>query len=55
MFEHFERYPWVLPVVEYPSLPVLIDALQTSIIEPAERKAQQQIEYAPTSRPRVVL
>jgi len=55
MFEHLERYPWVLPVVEYPSLPVLVDALEKSIIEPAERKTQQQIQHAPTSRPRVVL
>jgi len=55
MFEHFERYPWVLPVVEYPNLSVLVDALQVSIIEPAERLAQQQIEHAPVSRPRVVL
>jgi uncharacterized protein YjbI with pentapeptide repeats len=55
MFEHFERYPWVLPVVEYPSLPVLVNALQSSIIEPAERRAQQQIEHPALSRPRVVL
>jgi uncharacterized protein YjbI with pentapeptide repeats len=55
MFEHFERYSWVLPVVEYPSLPVLISALEKSIIEPAERKAQEQIQHAPASRPRVVL
>lgn len=55
MFEHFERYSWVLPVVEYPSLEVLTGAIQTAIIDPAESKAREQSEPAREPRARVKL
>lgn len=41
MFEHFTRYPWVLPVYCYTDQTSLLEILQESIIAPAEQKAQE--------------
>jgi uncharacterized protein YjbI with pentapeptide repeats len=39
MFEHYARYPWVLPLHRYETPDQLIAALGEHVIEPAERKA----------------
>jgi len=39
MFEHYARYPWVLPLYRYGTPDQLIAALGEQVIEPAERKA----------------
>lgn len=39
MFEHFTRYPWVLPLHHYETQEQLIAAIGELVIEPAERKA----------------
>jgi hypothetical protein len=41
MFEHFTRYPWVLPVYRYTDETNLLEALQAKIIAPAEQKAKE--------------
>jgi hypothetical protein len=33
MFEHFKRYPWVLPTIEYRSIEHLLKALRGRIVE----------------------
>lgn len=38
LFEHFRRFPWVLPVVEYTSLSELRSLLYDKVIAPAETK-----------------
>ena len=38
-FEHYARYPWVLPLYRYEAPDQLIAALGEHVIEPAERKA----------------
>ena len=40
MFEHFMRFPWVLPVYRYTDEGSLLKSLKESIIDPAEQKAQ---------------
>jgi hypothetical protein len=42
MFEHFRRYPWVLPTLHYRDLADLLRKLPKSVIARAERKAVQQ-------------
>lgn len=37
MFDHFKRYPWVLPLYRYDDLGSLLFDICTKIIEPAER------------------
>jgi hypothetical protein len=39
MFEHYTRYPWVLPIHRYDTQDQLITALGKQVIEPAERMA----------------
>ncbi len=41
MFEHFKRYPWVLPVYCYEDQATLLASLGDSIITPAEEKAKK--------------
>jgi Pentapeptide repeats (8 copies) len=41
MFEHYARYPWVLPLYRYETRDQLIAALGEHVIEPAERKASE--------------
>src|SRR5690606_22198372 len=39
MFEHFKRYPWVLPMHVYNNQAEVIALISEKIIEPAEAKA----------------
>jgi hypothetical protein len=41
MFEHFERYPWVLETYRYPSSEQLIADMGERVIDPAERWRQR--------------
>jgi uncharacterized protein YjbI with pentapeptide repeats len=41
MFEHFRRYPWVLPIYLYDDQETLLRSLDTAIIAPAVEKAQE--------------
>jgi uncharacterized protein YjbI with pentapeptide repeats len=41
MFEHFTRFPWVLPVYQYIDQACLLQSLNEHIIEPAERTVQE--------------
>src|SRR5438128_10364900 len=41
MFEHFPRYPWVLPIYRYPDVDKLLHSIQEHIIDPAEKKARE--------------
>ncbi len=41
MFEHFTRFPWVLPIYHYRDEDSLLQSLKENIIEPAEQKAQE--------------
>jgi uncharacterized protein YjbI with pentapeptide repeats len=41
MFEHFTRYPWVLPVYRYTYEASLLQSLNEQVIAPAEKKAQE--------------
>ena len=43
MFSHIQRYPWVLPIREYPSLEVLLSDFAGKVLEPAERKVVEQL------------
>jgi hypothetical protein len=42
MFEHLQRYAWVLPVVRYKDTAELLRKLPKSVIEKAENKAKRQ-------------
>lgn len=42
MFEHFKRYPWVLPVFEYENEDQVIASLDSHVIGPAEARAKEQ-------------
>jgi uncharacterized protein YjbI with pentapeptide repeats len=42
MFEHFRRYPWVLPPVLYKNVRGLLASLEARVIAPAETKASKQ-------------
>ncbi len=46
MFEHFRRYPWVLPEYVYEDVPSLLAALPEKVIAPAEAKASRQTDRA---------
>jgi hypothetical protein len=41
MFEHFTRYPWVLPAYHYSDQMSLLQSLKENVIDPAEQKAQE--------------
>jgi uncharacterized protein YjbI with pentapeptide repeats len=41
MFEHFTKYPWVLPLHRYIDLNDLLASLKDQIIEPVEQKAKE--------------
>jgi uncharacterized protein YjbI with pentapeptide repeats len=41
MFEHFTRFPWVLPVYLYQDQTSLLASLNEHVITPAEQKAQE--------------
>jgi uncharacterized protein YjbI with pentapeptide repeats len=41
MFEHFTRFPWVLPVYQYLDQASLLHSLKENVIDPAEQKAQE--------------
>jgi hypothetical protein len=43
MFEHFSRYPWVLPIFRYTDTATLLAALHEQVIVPAESMAQKRI------------
>ncbi len=42
MFEHLQRYGWVLPVVRYKDIAELLRKLPKAVIEKAEKKAKTQ-------------
>jgi hypothetical protein len=42
MFEHFRRYPWVLPVYQYESIRELLASIEEKVITPAEAKVKEQ-------------
>jgi uncharacterized protein YjbI with pentapeptide repeats len=42
MFEHFKRFPWVLPAFEYRDEGHVIGSLDSHVIGPAEAKAKEQ-------------
>jgi len=41
MFEHYKRYPWVLPEYRYENQATLLASLHESVIAPAEEKAKE--------------
>ena len=41
MFEHFTRFPWVLPIYRYTDEISLLHFLKEKVIEPAEQKAKE--------------
>ena len=41
MFEHFTRYPWVLPLYRYMDQASLLQSLKKHVIEPADKKAKE--------------
>jgi hypothetical protein len=42
MFDHFRRYPWVLPTVGYNNESELLAGIAERVIAPAEQKVQEQ-------------
>jgi hypothetical protein len=43
MFEHFRRYPWVLPAYRYATIAQLLARLEEKVIAPAEEMAAAQM------------
>ena len=41
MFEHFRRYPWVLPIHLYDDQEALLAGLEEKVIVPAVAKANE--------------
>ncbi len=41
MFEHFTRFPWVLPIYRYKDEASLLQSLKENVIDPAEEKAKE--------------
>ena len=44
MFEHFKRYPWVLPTFRYNGVKAVCASLKEKIIAPAEAKAKELLK-----------
>ncbi|MDQ2884688.1 MAG: pentapeptide repeat-containing protein [Chloroflexota bacterium] len=42
MFEHYERYPWVLPIYRYRDIPTLLASIKDHIIKPIEQRAREK-------------
>jgi len=42
MFEHYERYPWVLPLYRYQDTPSLLASIKEHILKPVEAKANEK-------------
>jgi hypothetical protein len=38
MYEHFPRYPWVLPLYRYDEVDDVMQSIQENIINPAEHR-----------------
>jgi uncharacterized protein YjbI with pentapeptide repeats len=45
MFEHFTKFPWVLPIYHYADERSLLQSLKENIIEPAEQKAKELAQH----------
>jgi hypothetical protein len=41
MFEHFRRFPWVLPICPYDNPEELTVSIQTKLIAPAEEMVKR--------------
>jgi hypothetical protein len=41
MFEHFIRFPWVLPIYRYTDELSLLQSLTEKVISPVEQKAKE--------------
>jgi hypothetical protein len=41
MYEHFTKYPWVLPIYHFTDQESLLISLKENVIEPAKQKAQE--------------
>jgi Pentapeptide repeats (8 copies) len=42
MFEHYEQYPWVLPIYRYQNIPTMLNSLKEHIIKPVEQKEYEK-------------
>lgn len=42
MFEHYKRYPWVLPIYHYQDVPNLLASIKEHIIKPVEEKGKDK-------------
>lgn len=47
MFEHFKRYPWVLPAVLYENEADLLANVETRVLLPAETRSRSQQPHGP--------
>lgn len=42
MFEHYERYPWVLPIYRYQDIPSLLSSFKEHILKSVEQKEHEK-------------
>jgi uncharacterized protein YjbI with pentapeptide repeats len=42
MFEHYERYPWVLPIYRYQDIPDLLASIKEDILKPVDQKEHEK-------------
>jgi hypothetical protein len=47
MFEHFTRYPWVLPTYLYRDEETLLSTLDERVLSPAEAMARELLQPRP--------